>query len=339
MANTGNSAIASTEVFKPTPTLLYPLLVKRLLSKYREPMLFAMGATDKSSEIAGAKTRQVDFKKFGTIPRGGKLLETDKVPLNNISAESVSLTIYEWGNGALMTEAARAWNSIDPLNELMDELAFDARKVHDNAIRDTYYTTTNSKFAGNKAIDTLAAGDKFSFDLMEDLTTLGRTQKMFPFYNSAIGNYFICYISPIHEQQLRQEMLNGDSDGVKAKMWIPVANYRPGLQPLMGEVGMYNNIRFISTPELLQGVDSDATDSYDSDLDPAGAGSSANVKTLTAILTGREGVAWADQKLPGLRFNSEDFDRLQEAAWIAYFGTQLLQAQSVLKIYTSSSVA
>lgn len=333
MANTGNSANASTEVYKPTPSLMYPYWSRTLLAKFREPMVFAMGAENLTPENIG-NTNKYDFHKFGEIPRGGKLVETDKVPLHNLTASKVTMTMYEYGNGVLITEAARKWNQLDPMSAAIEELSFDARKTHDNSIRDAYYTTTNSKFAGNKTLATLAAGDRFSFSLMNDLVTLARTQKMFPF-QGASGSYFLCYISPIQHQQLINEIQGGDSDAVKAKMWLPVASYAQDT-PMMGEVGRYQNIRFIMTPELWQGNDPDETDSYKEELDADTSGTA--VDTQTALLTGRQGVAYYDQMLPKLRLNSEDFNRLEEAAWVAYWGTQIRQTQSVLKIYTSSDV-
>lgn len=334
MANTTNSAVASTDVYKPTPTLMYPHLNKRLLAKYRVPNVFEIAAQNRTAEDAGT-TDTIDFKKFGALIRGGKLLETDRVPLQNIDASGVQMKIYEWGNGASITEKARKHNSIDPFFQLVDELAFDARKVHDLKIRDSFYSTSNIKNPNNHAVSELTSDDKFSFELMEDLTTTVELQEMFTFRDPAIGEYVFCFIHPVQHKQIRAEMQAGDSDAVKRDMWTFLKDYGSmGITPFQNEVGMYHNIRFISTPEVKQGINSAKSDSYDADLTTGGG---AGVNAVSALLVGREGAAYYDQMLPQLRMDSEDFDRLEKMAWIAYWGNAMLQEQSLTRIYTAGA--
>jgi N4-gp56 family major capsid protein len=332
MSNTLNSAIASSEGYSPSTDLIYNYLNRVLLLKYREPNVFEVGATIKAP-AESVKTNKIDFKKFGTIARGGKLVETDRVPINNLDNESVTMTIYEWGNGVGITEQGREFNSIDPFIEAVNELAEDARMVHTLSVRDAYYSGTNVIYGGDATgLGDIADADVFSFAMMEKLVTNARLQKLIPF-SGEMGRYYIAFVHPIHQSQLISEMQTG-TNNVKANLWQPVSSYAGRINIFPEEIGMYQNIRFIATPLLKQGYDATDTDTYDAAL----ASGTANADALSGILVGKEGVGYYDKMLPQLRFDNSDFNRIQEAAWIGYWGNVMLQNQSILKFYTGTDL-
>lgn len=332
MSNTLNSAIASSEGYSPSTELIYNYLSRVLLMKFREPNVFEVGATVKAP-AADVKTNKIDFKKFGTIARGGKLDETDRVPINNLDNTSVTMTIYEWGNGVGITEQGREFNAIDPFLEAVNELAEDSRMVHTLSVRDAFYSGTNIIYGGDATgLADIADADVFSFAMMEKLVTNARLQKMIPFVGE-LGRYYIAFIHPIHQSQLISEMQTG-TNNVKANLWQPVSSYAGRVNVFPEEIGMYQNIRFISTPLLKQGYDDTDSDTYDADL----AEGTANKDALSGLLVGRESVGYYDKMMPQLRFDSSDFNRIQEAAWVGYWGNVMLQNQNILKFYTGTDL-
>ena len=315
--------------------LIYNALDTRLLEKYREMMVFQQGATNKTN-MAAAKTNKIDFKKWGKITRGGKITEVSRIPIDPITNTAKTMTIYEYGHGTGTTEVQRAYDSLDAFEGAIDELAEDARIVHDLAIRDTFYTTTNVMYAEDATgLNDIAASDKFSFALMERLISNARLQKMIPFNDNGSA-YYLCYIYPYHMNQLNNEIQASTGNSVKANNWLYPSQY--GGAKYLDEVGKYRNIRFIETPILWQGVDStdDEYDSYKTSLIATG---DANTNTLTALMTGRQSSAYADQLLPSLRTDTKDFGRITEMAWYARFGNLLLQNQNALKIYTGADLS
>lgn len=332
MANTLNSALSNAEGYSATSDLIYNYLNRRLLTKFREDKVFEVAAMNRTAENAG-KTNKIDFKKFGKISRGGKLLETERVPIQNIDNESVTMTIYEYGNGVGITEQGRQFNTLDPFIEAVDELVEDARMVHTLSVRDAFYTGTNIKYAGDATgLADIADDDKFSFAFMEKLLTAARLQKMLPFRDGRIGNYYVAFMHPINHSQLINEMQTG-TNNVKAVLWEPASSYGSQVQLFPGEVGKYQNIRFISTPLVKQGYDSSDSDTYNDDFDADGT---ANADTLEGLMVGREGVGYYDMMMPNLRMDDSDFRRIQEAAWLGYWGNVKLQNQSILKFRTGT---
>ena len=124
------------------------------------------------------------------------------------------------------------------------------------------------------------------------------------------------------------------TNNVKANLWQPVSSYAGRINIFPEEIGMYQNIRFVATPLLKQGYDATDSDTYDADL----AEGTANKDALSGLLVGKESVGYYDKMMPQLRFDNSDFNRIQEAAWIGYWGNVMLQNQSILKFYTGTDL-
>ncbi len=134
------------------------------------------------------------------------------------------------------------------------------------------------------------------------------------------GDYYICFIHPHQARGLRD-----DSDWVNAQLYSDVSGI------FNGEIGRYNDVRFITTTVQPNGANS-ATDAetgdyvdfgYDADLDGTGASSADLYK---ALMMGENAVGFALSLPVELRDNGvTDFGREHALAWYAIWGVDLME--------------
>lgn len=331
MANTLNSALTTQTGYAANTSLIYALASKTVLEKFREAGVFTAAA----SRFAGdaGRTNQIDMKKWDDLSRGGLLSEAGRIPIDYLGNSSVSLTIYEYGHATGSTWQARNFDFIDLVEAQAMELGEDARMTQQLDLRDGYYAGTNIVYAEDATgFDSIAASDKFSFNMMDRLITKMRLLKALPF-RDAVGNYFVVYIHPNHESQLQSE-INSATSAVRYNMFKVVNDYSPSVVPFEGEIGRYKNLRLISTPLVKQGIDSGDIDSYDVALDGTGASS---VDLLSGLVVGRQALTYYIAQEPVFKTDSEDFERIQLMAWHAAWGKAVTNNSGIIKFYTGAN--
>jgi N4-gp56 family major capsid protein len=288
---------------------------------------FASFATAKT-ELGVQPGTTITMPKAGSIKRGGQLTEGVRMTTQAMSLSSLTITVYEQGNAIAASEYLVQTSFYDQLAMAAMLLGRDMALVLDGQLRDVVIATSNVLYAGDKSARTsLLAGDTFGtreiYRSTETLATLLAPK----WYN----DYYVCFIHPHHTASLRQ------SPG-----WINAALYAGATRIFTGEVGRFNDVRFVETTMMPNGASSTVDSSTGDYVDPGYAPALANgysgnqVTVYEALMFGEFSFGHAIALPVELRDNGvRDFGREHGLAWYAIWGTGLLETNHSLRIETA----
>jgi N4-gp56 family major capsid protein len=273
--------------------------------------------TTKKTELGTQSGRTIQMNKYGNLKRGGRLTEAVKIQTQGMSLTQSSITVYEYGNGIGFSEALLQMAFFDQLAAASMLLGRDLAIVLDLALRDVAVAGTNVIYGGGKASRlTLTSADVFDTSVIKDAVEALETTNSPKWAN----DHYICFCHPHQARGLRD-----DND------WINASLYAGATQIYMGEIGRYEDVRFISTTVMPNGANS-AVDAVTGDYtDPGyvaalnnGAGDSSDV--YQAVFFGEFAVGHAVGLPVELRDNGvADFGREHGLAWYAIFGQDILE--------------
>lgn len=265
--------------------------------------------------------------KFGSIKRGGTLQEGVRIQTRSMSMSTSSISVSEKGNAIAMSERLLQTSFYDNLAAAAMLLGRDMAVVLDLELRDAARTATNKVYGGNKAARTdLVAGDSFTTREIHAAVETLETQNS-PKWGS---DFYVCFVHPHQISSLRQ------SAG-----WINVNQYAGGQAIFFGEVGRYNDVRFVSTSVMPNGANNalDTTGDYadpgfDNNLRSGVAGNLCNV--YQALMFGEYSYGHAVALPVELRDNGvQDYGREHGLAWYAIWGQALLENNNLVVIETA----
>ena len=269
---------------------------------------FAKKRTDLSQSDGGA----VKFTKYANLAQGGRLTEGVNLQEKAMASSEVSISVHEYGNAISVTELALQRSMHDELAQGSTLLANDLVLVLDNEIRDIALTTSNVVYGNGKtSAAALAANDGLTAQTVKDAVEALANNNA-PKFD---GQYYICIATP---HQLRQ--IRDDDD------WINAHIYGPNVSEIyLGEVGMYEGVRFIETTQMPKYTDVQATAKF-----------GATVPCWEAIIFGDNAFAWAEALEVEMRDNGvQDYGRKHGLAWYAIWGFGLIQEENIFRILTA----
>ena len=274
--------------------------------------------TTKKTELGVQPGRTIQIPRYGSIKRGGRLQEGVRLQTRAMSMSLQSISVYEQGNAIGFSEYLLQTSFYDQLSAASLLLGRDMALVLDGQLRDTALLGTNVVFAGKKASRTaLVAGDAFSTTLVKDAVEALETKNT----PKWAGDHYICFLHPHQGRGLRD-----DND------WINASLYAGSTQIYTGEIGRYEDVRFITTTVMPNGanstVDPDTGDFVDVGFSQAlASGTSGNQTTIyQAVMFGEYSFGHATALPVELRDNGvEDFGREHGLAWYAIWGSNILE--------------
>jgi N4-gp56 family major capsid protein len=283
----------------------------------------------RKEELNGQPGAQIVMPKFGNIKRGGRLTEGQRIVTRPMSMSTTSITVDERGNAISMTERLLQTSFYDNLAAASMLLGRDMAIVLDMDLRDVAAAATTKVYAGGKTSrNGLVAGDTFG------PAEIHRASEQLETNNSPKwgGDFYICFVHPHQISSLRQ------SAG-----WLNASHYGAPGQIFQGEIGRYNDVRFISTSMMPNGAVStvDSTGDY---ADPGYAPALDQVVTVAlgvavvyqAVMFGEYSYGHAVGLNVELRDNGvQDFGREHALAWYAIWGQGLLEANNIVVIETA----
>ena len=225
----------------------------------------------KKTELGVQPGRTIQMPRYGNIKRGGRLTEGVKLQTRGMSMSLQSITVYENGNAIGFSEYLLQTSFYDQLSAASLLLGRDMALVLDGQLRDTALLGTNVVFAGRRASRTgVLPSDTFDTTAVKDMVEQLETR------NSPkwAGDHYICFLHPHQGRGLRD-----DAD------WINASLYSGSTQIYTGEIGRYEDVRFITTTVMPNGanntVDTDTGDFVDVGFAQALAkGTSGNQATI-----------------------------------------------------------
>jgi N4-gp56 family major capsid protein len=271
--------------------------------------------------------RTINIPRYGNIKRGGALVEGVRMKTQAMSMSQQSISVVEYGNAIGFSEYLLQTSFYDQLSAASLLLGRDMAVVLDLALRGAIMGGVQVIFGGGKASrGSVTSTDTFSTQTIKDAVETLQTNNS-PMWG---GDHYICFLHPHQARSLRD-----DND------WINAAQYSGATQIYTGEIGRYEDVRFISTTVMPNGKNSnvdpvtgDYSDiGYDPSLDSAGAG---GIAIYQAVFFGEYSCGHATALPVELRDNGvEDFGREHGLAWYAIFGQSILEGKNIVVAETA----
>lgn len=327
MSSVMTTAQASGPGFSALLTAIRDVYSAEIYFQAQPNLRFDQFATRKE-ELGVQPGSNIIMPKFGNIKRGGKLTEGTRLQTKAMSMSTINISVDEQGNAIGMSERLLQTSFYDNLAAAAMLLGRDMAIVLDQQLRDVARTATSKVYANSKlARNSLVAGDV--------LTTneIHRTNETLETNNSPKwGNdFYVMFAHPHQLTGLRQ------SAG-----WINANQYAGTQAIFFGEVGRFNDFRFVSTSMVSNGANStvDTTGDY---ADPAYDPLLDNVITTALGTVVYQAIAFGEYSyghavaLPvELRDNGvQDFGREHALAWYAIWGQGLLETKNIVLVETA----
>lgn len=283
--------------------------------------------TTKKTELGVQPGRTILIPKYGNIKRGAALNEGVRLKTQAMSLSSQSITVTEYGNAIGFSEHLLQTSFYDQLSAASLLLGRDMAVVLDTVLRDAIMQGTNVIFGGGKTARSLVTStDVFGTSTVKDAVETLETHNS-PKWG---GDHYICFLHPHQARNLRD-----DND------WINASLYSGATQIYTGEIGRYEDVRFISTTVMPNGANP-ATDPVTGDysdigFNPALAGAgSGGTNIYQAVFFGEYALGHATALPVELRDNGvEDFGREHGLAWYSIFGQSILENQNIVVAETA----
>jgi len=276
----------------------------------------------KKTELGVQPGRTIQIPRYGNIKRGGRLTEGVRLQTRGMSTSLQSITVFENGNAIGFSEYLLQTSFYDQLAAASLLLGRDMALVLDGQLRDTALLGTNVIFAGGKqSRAALTAHDKFDTQLVKDGVEALETRNA----PKWAGDHYICFLHPHQGRGMRD-----DND------WINASLYAGSTQIYTGEIGRYEDVRFITTTVMPNGangaVDPATGDYVDVGYNPNLAAGGSNQTTIyQAVMFGEYSYGHATALPVELRDNGvEDYGREHGLAWYAIWGSNILENPNIV---------
>lgn len=272
----------------------------------------------KKTELGTQPGKQINLPKMNNIQRGGRLSEGVRLQTRGMSMSYTSLSVYENGNALGFSEFLLQSSFFDQLAAASLLLGRDLAVVLDLQLRDALLASPNTKWAKRKASRAgLLAADTFDTQLIKDGVEALETLSA-PKWG---GDHYICFLHPHQGRGLRD-----DND------WVNASLYAGAMQIYTGEIGRYEDVRFITTMVMPNGATSTVDSATGDFVDPGyklalATGQSGNQTTIyQAVIFGEYSYGHATGLPVELRDNGvEDYGREHGLAWYAIYGEGALE--------------
>jgi N4-gp56 family major capsid protein len=281
----------------------------------------------KKTELGVQPGRTIQMPKMGNVKRGGQLTEGVRIQTRPMSMSQQSVTVYEHGNAIGFSEYLLQTSFFDQLAAASLLLGRDMALVLDTQLRDAVMGASSVVYPNGKLARTqLTSADRFNTEVIRDAVvalSMANSPKW-------AGDHYVCFIHPWQASYLRR-----DAD------WINAALYSGATQIYTGEIGRFEDVRFIETMVMPNGRSSalDANGDYaDVGYNPLLANGTAGntVTVFQAVMFGEYSYAHATALPVELRDNGvADFGREHGLAWYAIWGSGLLDQQNIVVIETA----
>ncbi len=272
----------------------------------------------KRTELGVQPGKTIQMPKMNNVQRGGRLTEGVRLQTRGMSMSQTSLSVFENGNAIGFSEALLISSFFDQLAAASLLLGRDLAIVLDMQLRDALLATVNTKFAKRRANRAaLTAADTFDTQLIKDGVEALETLNA-PKWG---GDHYICFLHPHQGRGLRD-----DND------WVNASLYAGATQIYTGEIGRYEDTRFITTTIMPNGANSTVDSTTGDYVDPAfkvalQSGQAGNQTTIyQAVIFGEYSYGHATALPVELRDNGvEDYGREHGLAWYAIYGQDVLE--------------
>lgn len=282
---------------------------------YSREILFASQPVLRFEEFCVQRTElgkeagdTINILKYDNLTLGGALTETKAIDPQKLSASQVQITVTEYGNAVSVSEKLLRTSFDDIMTSAARLLGHDYAKVLDILLRDTLLALTAVVYpAGRTARNQILAADILKTSQIKDAVEVLSTANA----PKIAGDFYICFIHPHQGRGLRDD-----------NSWINASQYAGSTQIFNGEIGRYEDVRFIETTQM--------------PILSAAGGGTPKANVYQSLMIGEDAYGLAFGLPPELRDNGiEDFGRKHAIAWYCIMGAGALVEDRVIRLETA----
>lgn len=289
-------------------------------------MLFLQFAKQKT-ELGVQPGLQIQMMTYNNLKRGGALVEGNRMAPQGLSSSMKSISVGERGNAVSVSELALKTAFTDVMADATTLLGRDVAITLDLELRDTVLNGLTSTIYGRAdksapkitSRASIATSNTLSVATIKDAVEILATQNAPKFE----GSFYVSFVHPHQSRDLRDD-----------NAWIEASKYGSPEQLFTGEIGRIDDVRFIETTLMPNGVAPADDAAHDADL--VNAGSTGTVDAFQAVVFGEDTYGYAIALPVELRDNGvTDFGREHGLAWYAIWGAGILHAERGVVIETA----
>jgi len=335
MTNYVQTATSSSNNGVPLPEAILTVYSRDIYFAAQPIMRFEQFARIKD-ELGTAPGLTISMLVYDSL--GGSYTLTENVDMETdvANASNVTITVAERGKAVSCSELLLRASYTDVLADRAQLLGMHLAKNRDAEHRDTLYTSTNVLYAGGKTARTaITTGDIFDVDLIRELVERMATNKVpkIPGVRDEEGNVidssYPAYVVFIHPHQAKT--LRKDS------AWVNAQNYANATALFSGEIGRFEDVRFIETTQVKYMTAADGSVYADGEDTGVNNGTySSATAVYQAIAIGDHAWGFARSLEAELRDNGvHDFGRRHDLAYYGIWGMGLIKESSVQILETA----
>lgn len=307
------------------------VVYSREISFKAMPIMRFLQFARQKTELGTQPGLSIQMMTYNNLKRGGALVEGDRMKPQGLSSTMKSITVGERGNAVSVSELALKTSFTDIMADATTLLSRDVALTLDIELRDTLLNgVTNTIYgrAGKTAPKVSARKDmdesnNLSVATIKDAVEILATVNAPKFE----GSYYVAFVHPHQSRELRDDAA-----------WLEASKYGAPEQLFTGEIGRIDDVRFIETTLMPNGVASVDDPAHDSEL-VTGAGPTGlenQVDVYKAVIFGEDTYGYAVGLPVELRDNGvTDFGREHGLAWYAIWGCGVLHEERGVVIETA----
>lgn len=289
-------------------------------------MRFAQFAKYKE-ELGVEPGLQINMTTYNNLTKGGKLTEGVRMQPQAMSASQSSLTVGERGNAVSVSELTLKASFTNTMDDAAILLGRDMALTLDCEFRDSVIGGLTNTIYGrlNKDAPKVNARGAVNVNNILSVASIKDSVEILATANTPKfeGNYYVGFVHPHQSRTLRDD-----------PAWIDANKYGSPENLFTGEIGRIEDVRFIETTLMCNGVAPADDPAYAAALVNAGYGSAVDI--YQAVIFGEDCYGWAVALPVELRDNGVvDFGREHALAWYSIWGTGVLHAARGVIIETA----
>ena len=310
------SGVATANGITALPQALLAVYSREIQHRALPAMRYEQFAVIKD-ELTRQPGTTITFTIYDNLALGGQLTEgVDMVP-KNMSASQISISVTEYGNAIAVTELLLQTSYDDVLTEAAYQLGRDYARVVDLMLRNTVMGAANQIWANSATSNATTSAPLAMNDIRRSTEILYTNNS--PKFN---GDFWVCFVHPHQATGLKRD-----------PEWVSISTYQAGEQIFRGEIGRFDDTRFVVTGHQNNGAVASSDPSYDASLAAAGAGSANLYK---AAMMADNSYAWAVGLPVEMRDNGvQDFGRKHALGWYSIMGSGIINQLNLVLIVSA----
>lgn len=288
-------------------------------------MLFTQFAQVKT-ELGTTPGLSIQMLTYDNLKRGGKLEEGTRMKTQALSASAKSIKVAEFGNAVSVTELSLQTSFTDVMQDASLALARDYAMTVNCYLRDVLIEGVTNTIYGrsDRKAKKLASRAELTEENILSVATIKDAVEILSTSNTPKfdGSHYVAFVHPHQSRDLRDD-----------PAWVNASKYGSPEQLFTGEIGRIDDVRFIETTLMPNGVAPEGDEAHNPELV---GGAEGDLPVYQAVVFGENTYGYAVALPIELRDSGvTDFGREHALAWYGIFGADVLHADRGVVIETA----